>query len=327
MGQAHDFTFRLAAAGQSTRIRGGNTVSPNGIVNDLQMLAGIWSNLEHVKSDLFTLRWAADWAVGPYNVGAACSWDSGFLNLETTKQRWSVVEDYNWTREELMDWINTTQHEMTIIEDGVSSLWQVPNNIAAADSGIGQYIAYFRNYRDDLEAGRSSVAQVQSNIDWVIPHLRNILTGLKADMVQRTGDVAGYLDLLSNRNRQIGDLATSAQATAFADLKDDQAASKTHRCQGGVTERYTEIRNDLTIQGQGLTRYYPRLDTSMRATQKQFSTLSVSAAGAQAELDALLALIADFADDEPGSFTQLLHLNGIESLWAEIHNGLNGVWN
>lgn len=324
---ARHFTMHLAAAGGSARIKPPTGLIAYGQPRNDQTVSDLLFNFEHVKVNLQSLRTVSNWTVGPFQVGSSCSWSCGFLDLESCGASWQSTQDFNWTHEELIDWIATTQVEVAWIEKqiGYKKGWHaVPNN----------WEAYFNYYLDSMkaagqkvESGAMSPSDARVQMDSAISLLKGAISSIDTSLKDLTRDMARHLDLLSARREAIKQYIRNSHERAISQLDGDQAESKTHRCQGGVAQQWTDIRNFLNGRHSELNRWFEPLQVSMGASETQLAALVQSVSGAQGKLRTLEKMLVDIERAEPGSFEQSLYVSAAQNQWAALNSALNTVWN
>jgi hypothetical protein len=272
------------------------------------------------QRDVASMRLVVHQPLGPYELHTECTWCSKefIFCLEHSTERWGTKVDFSWTRQQLDRVLSQAERDAGALAGGYAptQAWidALPAFSAAFDGAAGQVLAVQQAIRQGAlptDQQRQGVTQaLQQLTDGMGRSSEQLKAGVKALAVSLQQQSA-YRDTI---RQAIG----GADQAAERALQDVENASRTHRCQGGLQEKFGAIRNDFSRSTESIATAFLRLDASSRDAEKGLAVLLGAVVNAQTEMQTILALLGAAGNDKMGSFLEQLHLAAAKQQWNEL---------
>lgn len=280
--------------------------------------------LGQLQRDIQDMRGAMNAPLGPYNLETQCTWCSehawwglGLCTQETTRTQRATV-DFNWTRQQLVNLLNAAQAQANSFNAAYAPAQAWLRNLPGFNASFQQTSAVVLQVGDAIRAGQGPDDAQRQQVTQALQALVGALAASRQQLDVGTRALAGYLQQQASLRQQIGNAIGTSDQSAQQALASFVNTTKTWQCQGGLDQRFNQMRGDFNGATQRLSATFQQLQASSQAAEQGLATMTGTLVSAQGDYQAVLNQLQAAQNDQLGSFISRLHLDVARRQWQQL---------
>jgi hypothetical protein len=276
--------------------------------------------LGQFQRDVAGMGGAVRMPLGPYGIRTRCTWCSKhfIFCIEETTETWDVKVDFTWTRGRLDQVLGEAgQHAGAFSRSYTPTrrwLDDLPRFSAKFDAAASVVVAV----QAEIRSGTGPTGQQRQRVTDVLGQLTNDLLISKSQLEEGTRALAAFLQQQNAYRKSIQEAINSSDQSAQAALANLVKESSKHRCQGGLSQKFDEIRGDFTNSMRRISGEFQRVSASSERAEKALATLLGNVVSSQTEMQNVIGLVQAAGNDQLGSFLSKLHLSSAAKQWKDL---------
>jgi hypothetical protein len=296
--------------------------SPSGAQTvDVTSAAQALARVAQLKSDVAAMRAVAMTPLGPYTLETSCSWcNSEFLGIcfARSTESWRTRVDFTWTRSRLDQVLAQAQQTADSFPRAFAPLQNWIDGLPAFTARFDRAADLVLNVQQQINAGRPADDQQRQIVTQVLHALISDLSASSTQLNDATKALAAALQQQSGYGSAIKQAIDGADQSAKEALANLQREAGTHRCQGGLAQRFEAIRADFAASIGKISAAFQKLEASRQASDRGLAFLLGSVVSSRTDLQSVTDQIMATDKDQLGSFLQRLHLASAKAQWHQI---------
>nr|WP_320016876.1 hypothetical protein [uncultured Desulfobacter sp.] len=282
------------------------------------------SRLEHFQNDVKSMRAVVEKPLGPYKLHTKCTWciekawwGIGFCTKNRT-ETWNANVDFSYTRKGLQQVLQKADQNAATFLKSYEPTQQWINSLPEFSTNFNRTADVILSIQQDIKAGNGPTDQQQITVTQALEQLMADLQNSSEQLKRGISALSASLQKQSAYREAIKKAIGGADQSANAALTRLRNQSKTHHCQGGLNEKFAQIRADFDRSIQEISAAFQRLEVSSHAAEKDIAFLLGSIVTDQTQLQNVLNLLKAAKKDQLGSFIEKLHLSAAIKQWEAI---------
>jgi hypothetical protein len=279
------------------------------------------ARVAQLRNDVQAMRAVAATPIGPYDLSTQCSWCSkDFIGicLETTEETWNAKVDFSWTRSRLNQILARVQQSADDFPRAFAPFQAWIDSIPAFTARFDRTADIVLNVQQQIKSGQGPNDQQRQAVTKALQTLVSDLAGNSTQLDNATKALAAALQQQSAYGPAIIQAIAGADQSATTALSSLQTQASTHRCQGGLSDRFNTIKAVFSTSIGNISAAFQKLEASRQASDRGLAFLLGAVVSSRTDLQSVMDQIKAANNDALGSFLERLHLASAKVQWQQI---------